>query len=94
MAEVTYKKETSNYNDSINNYVAPDEITVTITLKEYRELVATKTSFEDAKAKLTNEKYAMQSERDELKRKLEGLSEKLLGLTSRDVPNCGYADES
>ena len=42
MAEMKYSKEMGNYGDNPNNYVAPDEITVRITLAEYRELVAVK----------------------------------------------------
>ncbi len=92
MAEHTYKKEVSGYSDSTNNYIAPDEITVTITLREYRELVTTKASFEDAKSKLTSEKYALQSERDALKKQLEELSGRLLRITAPEsFPDPGVA---
>lgn len=36
--EITFTKNTG-YSDNVNNYILPKEITVTITLNEYRKLV-------------------------------------------------------
>lgn len=38
MSDIKYVKEV-NYGDNINNYAMGDELTVTITLREYRELL-------------------------------------------------------
>lgn len=43
-----FDKTSENFNDEKNNYVIPHEITVTITLNEYRELLMSKAkSIED-----------------------------------------------
>lgn len=47
---VILKEKFDSYSNNFNNYVAPSELTVTITLNEYRELVgqvATKNEFID-----------------------------------------------
>lgn len=37
--EQVYGKKVESYHDSTDNYIAKDEVTVTITLSEYRKLV-------------------------------------------------------
>ena len=85
MAEMKYSKEIGSYNDDPNNYVSPDEITVRITLAEYRELVAVKAvkdklvkDAEDGKyqreteiKKLTEENATLKAELYELRKKLD-----------------------
>lgn len=45
MAEQTFKKDTG-WGNSTNDFYGEDEITVTITLREYRELVRTSVKFD------------------------------------------------
>ena len=85
MAETKYSKEMGSYGDDPNNYVAPDEITVRITLAEYRELVSVKAvkdklvkDAEDGKyqretdiKKLTEENATLKAELYELRKKLD-----------------------
>lgn len=67
-----FDKSTETYGDSVNNYVIPNELTVTITLNEYRQLVSAiaKKRADDAEA----DKYARLTEIAELKKKVEYLA--------------------
>ena len=90
MAETKYSKEMGSYSDDPNNYVAPDEITVRITLNEYRELVAVKATTdnlikaaEDGKyqreadvKRFAEENANLKAELYELKKRLEETEEK------------------
>lgn len=69
-----FKKEIS-YGDDRNNYILPKEITVTITLNEYRELVE-KTSI--ANYKLEELKQEKNKNIEELKKEVEKLKNKIL----------------
>ena len=71
MAETKYSKEMGNYGDDPNNYVAPDEITVRITLAEYRELVSVKAIKDKLVKKLTEENATLKAELYELRKKLD-----------------------
>lgn len=73
MAEVTYAKEVKNYDDNPKNYVAQDELLVTITLAEYRELVEFKGKNEPEMRALRIEKWNIESELKALKDKVAGL---------------------
>ena len=66
-----FDKSTGTYGDSVNNYVIPNELTVTITLNEYRQLISAiaKKRADDAEA----DKYARLTEIAELKKKVEYL---------------------
>lgn len=85
-------KAVENYSDTTNNYVIENELTVRITLSEYRELVkevATKSSDIDKAnadryererkmALLQSENDALKAENYELKKRIEELSEGFL----------------
>lgn len=73
MAEMKFTKETGNYSGDIKNYVAEREITVTITLAEYRELVSFKASNEPTLRALRLEKYNSENEVKRLKEKIADL---------------------
>jgi hypothetical protein len=70
--EITFTKNTG-YSDSHNNYVLPKEITVTITLNEYRKLVE-----ENSKAdyKLNALREEKNNEINKLKEEIERLKKK------------------
>lgn len=46
MAEVEFGKKLNNYREDVDNYVADKELTVLITLNEYRNLVSLKSAYE------------------------------------------------
>lgn len=77
-----FEKEAQGWGDSANNYVVPRELTVTITLREYRELL-TKSAEEE-----TQKNYLKWIEADnqvvELKKKVEMLEE-MLGKRGEDT---------
>ena len=66
-----FEKTTEGWGNSVDNYVIPNELTVTITLNEYRKLVGALANkkAEDAEA----DKYARLTEIAELKKKIEYL---------------------
>ena len=84
MADQVFKKETE-YNCNENNFIGESEITVTITLNEYRELVSHKatrdkdvksaeTEARDARIRantLEEENAGLKAELYEMKKKLE-----------------------
>lgn len=63
-------KELDKYGHSSNDLVAPRELTVTITLTEYKELVSAKAKADFEYIKVRNEKWDVVRERNELKQKL------------------------
>ena len=56
-----------------DNFVAPAELTVTITLSEYRDLVKTSATHSSEIGKLRNEKWKVESENTKLKEQLNTL---------------------
>lgn len=56
-----------------DDFVAPAELTVTITLSEYRDLVKTSATHSSELEKLRNEKWKVESENRQLKDALETL---------------------
>lgn len=66
-------KKLDNYGHK-DDFVAPRELTVTITLSEYRELVSAKAKADSDYSKLRDEKWKVERERDSLKQKLETLT--------------------
>lgn len=65
--DVVFDKKADNYRFNSNDYVATSEITVTITLAEYRELVTAK-AIADRKIEEANaERYERNSENNTLK---------------------------
>ncbi len=67
----SFDKRTESYGDSVNNYVIPNELTVTITLNEYRQLIGAIAHKKAADAEA--DKYARLTEIAELKKKVEYL---------------------
>lgn len=83
MAEHTFDK-TVGYNDSVNNYAVPEEIVVTITLNEYRQLVANNATRQLQIDKAESDKYErnrkcekLEAENKELKAELYALKKAL-----------------
>lgn len=57
-----------------NDYVVENEITVQITLSEYRELVGFKAKYDAELSKLKNEKFKVEQENKRLKDKILSLT--------------------
>ena len=57
-----------------NDYVVENEITVQITLSEYRELVGFKAKYDAELSKLKNEKFKVEQENKRLKDKIVSLT--------------------
>ena len=57
-----------------NDYVVENEITVQITLSEYRELVGFKAKYDAGLSKLKNEKFKVEQENKRLKDKILSLT--------------------
>lgn len=78
---VVLEKKLENYYFEEKNFSAPGELTITITLKEYRELVQ-KVATSDERIKVAdNDKYERNKENEALKKEVEELKSKLYELS-------------
>ena len=66
-------EDKSNYSNDKDNYVAPGELTVTITLGEYRNLIK---SYMEAH-QLCNDNYDLRREKDKLQEQLDACKKEL-----------------
>ena len=102
MSEILQKK-LGNYNLKEDNFVAPGEITVTITLSEYRSLVANDATRKQAIEKANDDKYVreteikavkeenarLKGENYDLKTQVDDRKEQLEALNSRTSDSAG-----
>lgn len=78
---VVLEKKLENYYFEEKNFSAPGELMITITLKEYRELVQ-KVATSDERIKVAdNGKYERNKENEALKKEVEELKSKLYELS-------------
>lgn len=71
-----FEKECSGYgSNEVDNYIIPHELTVTITLNEYRNLLQKEAKSEAYEARMNN--YKLRNEITELKSKIEVLEKAL-----------------
>ena len=82
MGTYNFKKETE-YSDNANNYVIEGEITVTITLSEYRELVAIKATTDKLVKDAEKDKYERNQENTKLKAENAALKAEMYELKKR-----------
>ncbi len=83
-----FVKETDVFSDSANNYVIPHEITVTITLKEYRDLLK---QASNAEVSAANSKWVEQyNESLKLKKENEGLHQVLESFVKEEKKENEY----
>lgn len=68
-----------------DNFLAPSELTVTITLREYRELVGDKAVSEKKISEIKSEKYALEKEVGELKETVAKLREKITVMVTGET---------
>ena len=70
--EWTFEKKAVEYDDDVNNYTIPHELTVTITLREYRSLL---TQAADAKVSKYNSDWCEERAKNkELQEKVDALT--------------------
>ena len=82
---VVLEKKLENYYFEDKNFSAPVELMITITLKEYRELVQ-KVATADERIKVAdNDKYERNKENEALKKEVEELKSKLYELSIKPV---------
>lgn len=70
---IILEKKLDNYYYACDNLTALNEITVTITLHEYRELIKENATNEAEKRKLRDEIYSLKAEINKLKEKITSL---------------------
>lgn len=75
--DIVLEKKLDDYSANKKDFLAAQELTVTITLREYRDLVTNCATREADISKANNEKWKYQSECEELKKKISELKEKL-----------------
>ena len=73
-------KKMEHYNWKANDYVAENELTITITLAEYRELVASNALKNYDIAKANEDKYKREDENRRLKEEVDALRARLYEL--------------
>lgn len=71
--DVVLEKKMDNYSSNNDNFVASQELTVTITLSEYRKLVSSDATRSEAISKANDDKYERESEIKSLKAQVEAL---------------------
>lgn len=76
-------KKIEHYRWDAKDYVAENELTITITLAEYRELIASAATKQHDIAKANEDKYKRDSENKMLKEEVECLRAKLYELQTR-----------
>ena len=70
--EWKFSKSVPEYGDNVNNYIVPHELTVTITLREYRSLL---TQAADAKVSKYNSDWCEErAKNQELQKKVDALT--------------------
>ena len=76
-------KKTESYGFEKNDFVAPSEITVTITLGEYRSLITKAATADEAIRKAEADKYSRDADNKRLKEMVEALRAELYDLQKR-----------
>ena len=77
MENLILEKKMDNYGSNNKDFVAPGELTVTITLDEYRELVSSDATRSDAIKKAESDKYERNQKIDELTKEVKKLKAEL-----------------
>lgn len=90
---VVLNKKLDNYGWKAEDFVAPQELTVTITLGEYRDLVAKVTTREKAISDANADKYQRESENKALRQEVSDLKAKLYELMEKGDENNGREAE-
>lgn len=81
--DLILNKKTEFYGFEKNDFVAPSEITVTITLGEYRSLITKAATADEAIRKAEADKYSRDADNKRLKEMVEALRAELYDLQKR-----------
>lgn len=81
--DLILNKKTESYGFEKNDFVAPSEITVTITLGEYRSLITKAATANEAIRKAEADKYSRDADNKRLKEMVEALRAELYDLQKR-----------
>ena len=89
-----FKKGVSGYTDRTDNYVIENELTVTITLSEYRELVSCHAKSSDKYDKLNSENRDLKREIEKLKNEIAYLKDEFVDARRSKNETVDLEDES
>lgn len=81
--DLILNKKTESYGFEKNDFVAPSEITVTITLGEYRSLITEAATADEAIRKAEADKFSRDADNKRLKEMVEALRAELYDLQKR-----------
>lgn len=81
--DLILNKKTESYGFEKNDFVAPSEITVTITLGEYRSVITKAATADEAIRKAEADKYSRDADNKRLKEMVEALRAELYDLQKR-----------
>ena len=88
-----YTKEFGNYSNSEDNFVANQELTVTITLHEYRKLIQKDAKADEQIDKARSSMWKAERELDEIKKENEKLKTKIYDLQNPNESDDVEEDE-
>lgn len=80
------KKLECYHSNNLDNFTAPQELTVTITLHEYRKLVEEVATKKQDIDKANQDKYERDNENKKLKEEVAKLKEEIYNLRSESIP--------
>jgi len=78
--DIIFDKKSANYDFKADNFVASGEITVTITLHEYRQLIKDCATAQQRIDEANNNKYTRDAENEKLKKEVSELKAQLYEL--------------
>lgn len=81
--DLIFGKKADGYKFEEDNYVATQELTVTITLSEYRKLIEANATAKERIKKADEDKYSRNAENESLKKENAELKEELYDLRKR-----------
>jgi cell division protein FtsB len=84
-AQTYYTKDFNDYSNTQDNFVANQELTVTITLNEYRKLVGSSAVTEKRISEANSEKYKAQREIEKLNKENSELKAKVYELQNPEL---------
>lgn len=93
VSNVILDKKMDDYRQNMNNFVAPQELTVTITLAEYRELVGRSATAQADIDAANKDKWSRDKENEKLKEEVSKLKAEIYELTKADLCEFVKADE-
>ena len=91
---IILEKKMDNYGNNKDDFVAPGEFTVTISLAEYRSLVSSNATRNEAIKKAEDDKYDRNQENKDLKRQIEELKAENYELKKRIENLIGYEESN